>query len=114
MTMQEYAQKKAAFERATAERTQLLGRTHEIVTAMMKAPDQFHFSSCQSAYGGFPPGVAMGRGTSVPASEWPTAQQIQDVLVRWHAAREDAMNAWRALPKDEQSAMQPPEPFYQP
>jgi hypothetical protein len=104
--MDEYVKRKAALEQATAARALMLGRLHETTKAMMQSPDLFHFANCQ--HGGFPPEVIMNRAApSADANGWPTAQQIQDVLVAWHNARGAAVNAWRALSGDEQKVMQP-------
>lgn len=106
MSMEDYAAKKTAFDRATAERTQIIGRAHEIAKAMAQSPALFHFANCE---GGFPAEVVMNRAApTVAADQWPTAQQIQNVLVRWHSAKADAENAWRALSEDQRKAMQPP------
>lgn len=106
MSMEDYANKKAAFDRVTAERTQIIARTHEIVKAMAQSPNLFHFANCE---GGFPAEVALNRtAPTVSADEWPTAQKIQNVLSRWHAAKFAAETAWRALSPDQQKAMNPP------
>lgn len=107
MTMQEYAQKKSAFERATAERLHMIGKLHEATKAMVQSPELFHFSNCD---GGFPPEVIMNRAApTFDAGGWPSAQQIQSVLVRWHDARKSVLDAWRSLSQDEQRSMRPPE-----
>jgi hypothetical protein len=107
MSVHDYIQKKTLFENVTAERTQMIGVLHGATRAMAEAPSAFHFSNCA---GGFPPEVAFNRAApTFDAQQWPTAQQIQNVLVRWHSAREGVLNAWRALSQSEQKAMQPPE-----
>lgn len=108
MSMEAYAKAKAEFDRATAERTQIIGRTHEIIKALAQSPDRFHFSNCE---GGFPMEVIMNRASpSASAEQWPTAQQIQNTLVRWHNTRASTMDAWQALSTEQRSVMQPPRP----
>jgi hypothetical protein len=112
MSMEEYVQARAAFEAATDERSSVIARLSNIVKSLEHSPELFQFTNCT---GGFPIEVATNRAApTANATEWPSAQQIQDILVRWHNAKFEAENAWSRLTPDQQKAMQPPTKFYDP
>ncbi len=49
---------------------------------------------------------------TIDALQWPTAQQIADVLMIWHAARHEARTAWQKVPPADRAGLPEP-PAYQ-
>src|SRR2546426_9350132 len=50
---------------------------------------------------GFPPEISANmRSPTVDVRNWPTADQLEQVLVDWHNARQAAQNAWLQVPLD--------------
>lgn len=59
--------------------------------------------------GGFPPGVGqlITPGT-VDANTWPTALQLEEALVAYHQARQEAHTAHRAIPDENRHGIETP------
>ena len=111
MSMEDCAEKKAAFDCATQARQRTIRHLSEIVKRFERSPDTFFFSNCG---GGLPAEIVLKYGSSsADASVWPTAQQIQDILVEWYNAKHAAENAWRALSEDQRRIMRAPNASYQ-
>lgn len=47
-------------------------------------------------------------GESIDANNWPSAQQLAEVLSEWHKVYHAVNNAWNAIPKDRRVGIQPP------
>jgi hypothetical protein len=60
--------------------------------------------------GGFPADIAFSR-ESINGNDWPTGQQLADVLQAYHATRQALKNAWGAIPPDERAVVHPPETY---
>lgn len=60
--------------------------------------------------GGFPAEIALS-SKSFNGREWPTGQQLADVLVRYHNACRNLQNAYRAIPDSQRAVVQEPEEF---
>ena len=54
---------------------------------------------------GFPPEA---HGYSINPDNWPTIQQIAEVLSGWHRIRHVMNNKWNAIPRDRRVSLQPP------
>ncbi|HEX6031454.1 MAG TPA: hypothetical protein VFY90_08475 [Tepidiformaceae bacterium] len=52
----------------------------------------------------YPPSVK----TFLDGKTWPSAQEIGDRLVAWHAANEETRSAWAEVPAELQSGLQKP------
>src|SRR5437773_10374175 len=106
MSMEEYAQKKAAFDQVNRERQGIINTLEGLAGALRENPDGFHFSNIE---GGFPAEVIFGRNSpSFDGRRWPSAQNIQNALVQWHQARQEMHGSWDRLTPEQKGAMQPP------
>jgi len=54
---------------------------------------------------GFPPEAHV---YSINPDNWPSAQQLAEVLSGWHQSRHAVNNAWNAIPRDRRVGLQPP------
>lgn len=62
-----------------------------------------------NAAGGYPPELILANtNNTINANEWPTAQQMTDILLAWHKAREEMRNAYAAIPESQRSVVKPP------
>ena len=58
---------------------------------------------------GFPAEVNMIQGNpSVNGDDWPDAHRLAQTLADWHKARHDLDNAYRRIPENQRSVIQPP------
>lgn len=79
------------------EKIEKLQRFIEEVGNALRNPFRFIVSDVSV---GFPPEVAMVRGIpTLHANEWPTAQQIAELLSSLHRAYHDARNAFMRIPE---------------
>lgn len=60
-----------------------------------------------SGGGGFPPHL-MGSNRTINADDWPTGQQIGQLLSRWHSVRFETQQAYERIPLSEREGIQPP------
>jgi len=54
----------------------------------------------------FPAGLVAAR--SINAKEWPTAEQLAQVLSSYHSTLHEAGNAYRRVPENQRKVVQPP------
>jgi len=79
------------------EKVEKLQRFVEEVGNSLRNPFRFMVSDVSV---GFPPEIAMSRGIpTLYANEWPTAQQIAELLASLHKAYLDARNAFMRIPE---------------
>lgn len=67
---------------------------------LRERPESFMFSNVSQ---GMPAEVALTQTQSFNAQQWPTAEQIQVAMYRWHEAYRLAESAYFALSPSEQS-----------
>lgn len=60
-----------------------------------------------SGAGGFP-GHLMGSSRSINANDWPTGQQIGQLLSRWHSVHFETQQAYQRIPQSEREGIQLP------
>lgn len=61
--------------------------------------------------GGYPSEIVMGPKKavgSIDANNWPTALQIHEALIAWHAARNEVMAKWNSIPEDQKIGLASP------
>ena len=101
-----YLEARAAFARSSAEMDGVANTLQEVGVGLREHRSKFHFSNVPT---GLPMEAVMNpRSPTVDANRWLTADQIQQALARWHAARTEMTNAWSAIPRDIQPGLQPP------
>jgi hypothetical protein len=77
-----------------------------VSAALRSNPGEVMFSNIS---GGLPPETPMGgRSKSFDGRQWQSAEQIQQLLIRWHAARNKMMGAWADVPSQARAGLQPP------
>lgn len=45
---------------------------------------------------------------TINPDNWPSAQQLAEILSGWHQTRQVANNAWNAIPRERRTSLQPP------
>ena len=87
------------------EKVKKLQRFIEDVGNALRNPFRFMVSNVSV---GFPPEVAMAGGIpTLNASEWPTAQQIAELLSSLHKAYHNALNAFMGIPEPDRKNVAP-------
>jgi hypothetical protein len=105
-----YARARAAFARAEQELDHYAAGVLGIARAFVQDPRHFGFSGIEPK---LPPEVlaakrSLGGPDIRPAREWPTAQEIQEAVARWHGARAAVEAAYEAIPRALRDAVVPP------
>jgi hypothetical protein len=101
-----YLAARAEFEVLHNQLTDLSTAMASVAAALRSNPGEFMFSNIP---GGLPPATPMGgRSKSFDGRQWPSAEQIQQLLIRWHAARGKMMGAWADVPVEGRAGLQPP------
>ena len=107
-----YVRARAAFAGAEQDLDRTVARVQGITHRFAQNPRRFGFSGLTPA---LPPEILAAkrapwgeRTDIVPAREWPGAEQIQQAVVRWHAARAAVEAAYDAIPKAQRGAVVPP------
>jgi len=108
-----YVRARAAFARAERELERYAARVRGIARRFTDDPRRFGFAGVKPA---LPEDLVSasraprgGRSDIVPAHEWPAAEQIQQAVVSWHAARAAVAAAYDAIPRDQRNAVVPPD-----
>jgi len=69
-------------------------------------PGGFSFSNTKC---GLPPSAIFATmGNSINANDWKSAEEIQQLLSQWHAARDSVRNAWNAVPVQDRKHLHEP------
>jgi hypothetical protein len=101
-----YIAKRIAFNEIQRERDALISFLVSTIAEMNQSPETFHFANTP---GGLPPEVTMSRNSpNIDGRRWPTAEDIQSQVIKWHAAKREMLEAWRGVPEAEHGALQPP------
>lgn len=101
-----YLDRRAEFERVDADVTALARDITAVGTALTTGRGRFSFANCPT---GLPAEAVMSRySVSANANDWKTAQQIMELLAKWHDAKSKMLSAWTAVPAHRRSALQPP------
>jgi hypothetical protein len=79
-----------AWNKVDAELRELLKTIRGTADQIEKSPDRFHFEGISIE------GIL---AHPTPVAVWPTASRIQECLVNWRAASEDAREAFFAVPE---------------
>jgi hypothetical protein len=72
-------------------------------SALRQYPGQLGFSNASV---GLPSRAFAGQ--TFNADDWKSADQIQQILLEWHTARDVMNQAWQAVPRNLQGGLQPP------
>jgi len=93
--IRKYSTANDELDKALAKIQQMRNIIAEVGQALLR-PYELIVSNVKS--GGFPAEVVMGSGIpSLNAQQWPTAEQIAEVLADLHKKRHEAENTWGAL-----------------
>lgn len=107
MMIDSYIQKRAQFVEVQKQRDAMIKLVCDLGSSMQRSPDTFHFSNTSG--GGYPAEIALSRAApSFDTRQWPTADQLHAVLVKWHEAKHALNSAWSALTQEQKQALQPP------
>ena len=101
----DYLDSVAELKRAVKNASDVVGIVVAVGRALQKDPLNFAFTNLNVP---LPPGVGGKEGASADAAKWPTAEQIQQALAGWHAARELARRAWNDVPDVRRRSLTPP------
>lgn len=101
-----YLAARAEFEVVQAQLADIATAIDGVAAALRSAPGAFMFSNIP---GGRPPETPIGgRSKSFDGRQWQSAEQIQRLLISWHAARDKMMGAWAEVPGEARAGLQPP------
>jgi hypothetical protein len=101
-----YLAARAEFEVVHTQLMDIATAIDSVAAALRSAPGAVMFSNLP---GGRPPETPRGgRSKSFDARQWPSAEQIQRLLISWHAARDKMMAAWAAISDPVRAGLQPP------
>jgi hypothetical protein len=101
-----YLDARSAFDRVAKEVGDVAKMLHIVAGALERNPGKFSFSNTQP---GLPPEAVLSRNTpSITAADWKSAHEIQEMLSRWHDAREAMLELWNGIPHDRRPGLQPP------
>ena len=102
----EYLSDRQEFQRIEDELDRYAEITKAVATALGFSRGRFIFSNTQP---GLPAEAGMAPDSkSVDGRGWPTAEQIQEALSRWHDAKHKMHNAWNQIPNEHRAALQKP------
>ena len=102
----EYLSVRQEFQKAEDEINRYAEITKTVSSALERSRSRFIFSNTNP---GLPSEAGMSRdSTSVDGKGWPTAEQIQEALSRWHDARGEMQSAWSRVPDEHRSSLQQP------
>ena len=102
--LSEYVAKLRELDEATA----AVQRTVDLIHATSQDLQQdWRQVSVSNVTGGFFDHV-MASGRRINASQWPTGQQIADLLIRWHTLHFAAERAYSEFPEDQRAEIHPP------
>ena len=108
-----YVRARGNFARAEQDLDRYAARVQAIARRFTQDPRRFGFAGFKPSLPGEVVAASRarraGRSDIVPAHEWPTAEQIQQAVVAWHAAREAVAAAYAAIPRSQRAAVVPPE-----
>mgnify|MGYP003335738749 CR=1 FL=1 len=82
------------------------GAVSTVAEALKNNRGRFMFSDIAPE---MPPEIALGHTTRLSGDQWPTAERIQELLIRWHVARREALTDWNAIHKADQVHLKAPE-----
>lgn len=99
----EYLKARAEFIRVQGELRRIRDTVTTVARMLHSRPDRLLFRNLSSAA----PRVAKSR-VEIAAEDWPTAEQLQALLVRWRGARKRMLDCWRRLPRDQQATVERP------
>lgn len=100
-----YLESRRDFARVDADVDRLMGRVREAGEALEHKRAKFAFA------GTLPPvPVDSSAGSPQSGDSWLTAQQIHELLVRWHGARKAVKLAWHKVPGDLRDGLVAPRP----
>ncbi len=103
-----YLAARRAYESARKEiqsYTMLLGRVNSI---LRKNPEHLAFTNLPSS-GGIPAEAQLGAHEQIDAEHFPSPSRLQDAILRYAGAREEARSAWAELPEaDREGLLGPP------
>jgi len=101
-----YLDARAEFERHNEQVEALARVLSQVARAVAQRPGHFSFTNCSVR---LPPQASMGPfAVGVDANDWRSAQQIHELLAKWHEARSAMIKAWQGLPQHWRRGVQPP------
>ncbi|MCJ2115170.1 hypothetical protein MKK65_00905 [Methylobacterium sp. J-001] len=98
-----YLNARLAFEECRTEIETIADEIVRVGALIKKDPARICFSDTEND---LPPGSFSGQ--KYPASDWKSASELQNLLVRFHAARANLRAAWTVVPPALRSGLQPP------
>lgn len=103
---EDYSSALAEFKRVNAEIDALAQSVASVGTSLGQNRAHFCFSNAAAA---FPIGVSGAPQSEIfDGRDWKSAAEINAILAKWHAVKDQVKDIWRALPPDQQQALQPP------
>jgi hypothetical protein len=99
-----YLDSVANLEHVPANAKRMISVVLNVAAALQRNPLGVMFSNTVT-------GMPMSVGTERPianASDWPTAEQIQQALAHWHHARLQTSQAWSAISPSDRNSLKPP------
>lgn len=99
----EYLKARAEFIQVQGKLRRIRDTVTTVAQILHSRPDHLIFRDLSSA----DPRVGKGR-VEIAAEDWPTAEQLQALLVRWRGARKRMLDCWRRLPRDQQATVERP------
>jgi hypothetical protein len=90
-----------ALEQAAAEADRLAETVHD-ASVKLKNWREVNFVNVDAQ-------GAAGRGGTIDAREWPSAEQLAGAVALWHARQTEVRAAWEAVPPNRRAGLQPPD-----
>ncbi len=84
----------------------IIGIVGAVAEALKTKPARFMFNDTAPE---LPAEVVLGHATRIEGDKWPSAEKIQELLLRWHNAKKQALSAWAAIHKADQAHLKSPE-----
>lgn len=104
--IEEYLSARSDFIEVRRELHRIRDVVATVASALHSRPERFAFNGLLIE---MPKGAVLSRGSvQIDASQWPTAEQIQDQLRKCHEARRRMLDCWNRIPSEHQCALQPP------
>jgi hypothetical protein len=103
MSTDAYLDAKKAYEDHSQALRAFAATLRKVSDAIAANPGRFIISNVATGL----PMSAMG-GSSVNGDEWKSADQIQQMLLKWHQLRDRMLQAWESVPNDRKNGLVPP------
>lgn len=100
--IRKYLDARNEFDQATRN----AGRLTDIIVEAGRHLQRWQEVTVSNVGVGFP--AELIGGPSIDAHQWPTAEELAEVLASWHDARHTTRNAWRAVPDSDHQGLQSP------